>query len=335
MYNDEDLNLAAQAGALDKESVQRFQEFIAQSRQVRVADEERFRLVSSFNDIFVLIASCMLMLGAAFMVGRKWGIALCIVFAWILAEIFTRKKRMSSPSIVYALVFSIAPAVWVFSSNFLASGSSTQTYWLWAGGSALSALCAFAFWKRFQVPISVSLVTGAMVSCAYSILSSVTGTSQAFHTIFFLAAGLAVFALAMRYDMKDTRRTTVNADIAFWLHLLAGSLLVHTLFQLLVAAGLKGGSVFHAVSVLVLFLGLMLVAIVIDRRATLVSAAIYVITVLVANIQQMFAIQHTTPIVFVVVGSFLLLLSWGWGSVRRFILGWMPTSVTSRVPAAH
>ena len=44
-----------------------------------------------------------------------------------------------------------------------------------------------------------------------------------------LLCGLAVFALAMRFDLSDPKRQTRRTDIAFWLHMLAAPLIVHPL----------------------------------------------------------------------------------------------------------
>ena len=40
--------------------------------------------------------------------------------------------------------------------------------------------------------------------------------------------GLAIFATAMKFDMSDRNRVTQRTDIAFWLHLLAAPLIVHS-----------------------------------------------------------------------------------------------------------
>ena len=61
MYNDDDVQQAVQAGILDDQTAQAFKDFVAQQRQFPVVDEENFRLVSGFNDIFVVIAAALLL----------------------------------------------------------------------------------------------------------------------------------------------------------------------------------------------------------------------------------------------------------------------------------
>ncbi len=53
--------------------------------------------------------------------------------------------------------------------------------------------------------------------------------SDAVESAVFLGCGLAVFAAAMAFDISDRERVTRRADCAFWLHLLAAPLIVHSL----------------------------------------------------------------------------------------------------------
>ena len=64
MYSDEDLAAAVEAKILSADNVAAFRAFMAAQRQSAVADEEQFRLVTSFNDIFFTIA-CVLVFWAA------------------------------------------------------------------------------------------------------------------------------------------------------------------------------------------------------------------------------------------------------------------------------
>ena len=53
MYTDEDLEHAVKQGIFSRESVERFRQEMLRDRNTHTADEENFRLVASFNDIFV------------------------------------------------------------------------------------------------------------------------------------------------------------------------------------------------------------------------------------------------------------------------------------------
>jgi hypothetical protein len=71
-------------------------------------DEENFRLVTGFNDIFVVIACILLLVSVAWIgteLGAWFGPLLQTATAWGLAEYFTRKRRMALPSIFLLIAF--------------------------------------------------------------------------------------------------------------------------------------------------------------------------------------------------------------------------------------
>ena len=77
----------------------------------------------------------------------------------------------------------------------------------------------------------------------------------------------------MKFDMSDRNRVTQRTDIAFWLHLLAAPLIVHSIvYPLLTESALSPGA---AVAIVSLFAVLSLVALTVDRRALLVSSLLY------------------------------------------------------------
>ncbi len=70
-------------------------------------DDERFRLVTGFNDIFVSIGVS-LVLGDLWFISRPHGGTAVVLTSWALAEVFTRRLRMALPSILLSL--SVHPA---------------------------------------------------------------------------------------------------------------------------------------------------------------------------------------------------------------------------------
>ena len=56
MYSEDDITSAVQAGVLSAEGAAALGDFVARKRATSIVDEESFRLVTSFNDIFVAIA---------------------------------------------------------------------------------------------------------------------------------------------------------------------------------------------------------------------------------------------------------------------------------------
>ena len=80
-------------------------------------DEEHFRLLTGFNDIFVGIAAAILLVAVGWIgyyvaaaistaTARRPFIGLFVAAtAWGLAEFFTRQRRMALPSIILLLAF--------------------------------------------------------------------------------------------------------------------------------------------------------------------------------------------------------------------------------------
>ena len=89
MYTEEDLASAVQAGVLTEENAAAFRAHVAQLQSVSAVDEEHFRLVTGFNDIFVVIA-CVLLLVSVGWIGAAvaiWlGALAAALAAWALAE---------------------------------------------------------------------------------------------------------------------------------------------------------------------------------------------------------------------------------------------------------
>jgi hypothetical protein len=297
-------------------------------------DEEDVRLVTSFNDVFVT-------LGIALSVGSLIGLGASLAplltapavaaLAWGLSEIFTRRRHMAFPSIVLTALFTGAVAVSVMAPFGDHLGAALP---LVGGGAAF--LGAFFHWRRFRVPIGMAAMTaGAAAAAIGAVMLVLPDVLQAHTGIVFLVAGVAVFLFAMRWDTSDRQRRTRRSDTAFWLHVLAAPLIVHPL------AGLAG--VDHDVVVqsspwpaLVLFAVLAAVALIVDRRALLVSGLIYFGGSILALIQQAGWSSSTVGAATAgVVGAAVLLLSIAWTPLRDRLLPFVPASLRVHMPAAR
>jgi len=147
------------------------------------------------------------------------------------------------------------------------------------------------------------------------------------------AAGLAVFALAMRWDASDRQRITRRSDVAFWLHLLAAPLIIHPAFAMLGLVGVGGTTVAHAGVAVAIYLVLALVALAIDRRAVLVSALFYVLYAISALFRAAGSLNESFALTALVIGSAMMLLSAFWHPVRQRVLQWVPAAIRARLPA--
>jgi hypothetical protein len=162
---DEDLDAAVVAGILTAETASRLRDFVERRRAVPVADEEQFRLLTGFNDIFVSIALLMVLVALGWLGSRyaTWlGSGLVAVASWGLAEFFTKRRRMALPSILLLLAW--VGGVTVTALLVLTGASRGPPEAPTLALTGLSAgVAAYAHWLRFRVPITVAAGTCAVL----------------------------------------------------------------------------------------------------------------------------------------------------------------------------
>ncbi|HEY0626521.1 MAG TPA: hypothetical protein VGD10_07280 [Allosphingosinicella sp.] len=351
MYSETDLEAAVAAGALSAEQAQKFRDYVAGSRAAPAVDEEHFRLLTGFNDIFVSIAAVILLVALAW-IGQSIGPKiegngpspmmglLVAAAAWGLAEFFTRKRRMALPSILLLLafvggVFATAGFTLVLAvgeENF--DNNATLGGLVLAGAAAVATAAAWLHWKRFRVPITIAAGAAAVVGLVLALIAAAVGDTPQLENImlgFALLLGVGVFLFAMWWDASDPTRQTRRSDVAFWLHLLSAPLIVHPVFVLL---GLTEGtaSTGEAFLVIALYLALGFTALAIDRRALLVSALAYVLYALNQLFQNYGAVELSFALTALVIGSALLLLSAFWHSARRGVVRTLPATLQTKLP---
>jgi hypothetical protein len=311
-------------------------------------DDEKLRFITGFSDIFVTLGLALFLGALAYFVAKAsgwtamwFGLAAA---AWLLAEFFTRRRHMALPSIVLLAVFAVS----VFTgtndllagrpSGFLAGflgygdGGSAESPGMIAAAMLMTAVAVATHYIRFRVPITIAAGTAALGGMAVSLLFALAPDfARAAIRPVILVLGLAVFALAMRFDLSDSAHVTRRTDIAFWLHLLAAPLIVHPLISWFMGDG-SLSQVPTALAVLTLFVLLGVVAVVIDRRAMLVSGLIYAAYALSSLISTIGLADRTLPATMLVLGAFVLLLSAGWRPVRAALLRLLPTHLAHRLP---
>jgi MFS family permease len=331
VYSEEDLASAVTAGVLTDEAAEAFRTHVAQRQRSTAVDEEHFRLVTGFNDIFVVIA-CVLLLASLAGIGSSIativGAAAVAAAAWLLAEFFTRNRRMALPSIVLLLAF--VGGVLATGFLLLPSQSPDGVAIASAVASAVAAAAAWLHWRRFHVPITIAAGSAAVVACAFALFLWVAPDARNWLNALSLIAGVTVFAIAMRWDATDTLRQTRRSDVAFWLHLLAAPLLVHPIFTVL---GVSGGhaDLGQALAVVALYVAIALVSLAVDRRALMVSALTYVLFAFSALLKQYGVVSLSFAITAFAIGAGLLLLSAFWHPTRAFVLGFLPPALQQRL----
>ena len=311
-------------------------------------DDESLRFVTGFADIFVTIGLVLFLGALAFLMDAGTGSTLTYAglaaSSWLLAEFFTFKRRMALPSIVLLVVFVAAIfvlSVQIFGSLLPSSHAVPSLFWRLpardvaplALGALVTTGLAAVHYAHFRVPITIAAGTAALCVLAVAIVVGlIPAIGETALNVTLLVLGLAVFALAMGFDMSDPERVTRRTDIAFWLHLLAAPLIVHPLirgFMHGMDAQLTTGA---ALGILWVFLALGLVAVVVDRRAILVSALLYAGIAYGSLVRALGVQSYTVPIVLLSLGGFILLLSAGWQPLRRALLRRLPPRLAGRLP---
>jgi hypothetical protein len=360
MYSESDIEAAIAGGALTPDAATSLRNFVADSRSTYAVDEEHFRLLTGFNDIFVGIAAAILLLAVGWIGyyvppniegdGPSPFMGLFVAAtAWGLAEFFTRQRRMALPSIILLLAFiagvtatTVFGVVGTIGTDPFENNGALFTVVL-SAGAAMGAAAAWLHWRRFRVPITVAAGSAAVVAVTLGLVAStLIGDGQNIAPERFaqirsvlegvaLLLGIGVFLFAMWWDSSDPRRETRRSDVAFWLHLLSAPLIVHPIFSLL---GLTEGNVttVGAIAVILLYVVLGLVALAIDRRAMLVSALAYVLFALNSLFETYGVVELNVALTALIIGSALLVLSAFWHNARRAVVRPLPERLRMRLP---
>jgi len=366
MLNKTDLANAVSEGIITGEQAEQLNAF---SKRIHANDEsprfqeletrdEPFRLLRGFRDIFIALGILFLSIGATalnfaitgnalsfisvnpetgrslieFMTGAL-GAAILVIIGVVIAEIVTRKLRLPLSS----LILSLGIALWagIFGMQIATPAASLlvqSTAQLKSISIVLFFLSAFIgislFYVRYRLPFVMLVVAATLVGLSLSIISSIFHDLE-IHDLRFIIGGLGfiVFLFAMNFDLKDRLRITRLSENAFWLHLLAAPLMIHSI--------LAAGS-FDQINIpliLIVFAILTVIALIIDRRAFLVSSLLYMggaFTQIISALGLDDSLQFAVPVLFI--GLLVVVLGIGWSPLRRLIMTIVPSAIADRVP---
>lgn len=332
----------AQAGALVALADARLN-----ARTGAAAADEPFELFRGFNEVFIVVG--LVILGAGWLgswalvagtsngFGPVWATAAVATAAVIalLSEYFVRRRRMDAPAIALAVAWA-ATALWFWITRFdaltLFGGIDPQGL---VAPLALTTATVAAFWWRYRVPFAMALMAASGFGLVISGLAAASGRAASLSEMFLLSGsgpfawgtlvfGLALFGLAMRFDMSDPHRMTLRSANGFWLHVAAAPAIVNTIALSLLAVG--SGPALAALAVVLAALAA--VAIAIDRRSFLISAVGYV----VALLSQTADGASGGAVAVLALGAGVVALGAGWQRVRRPLLGLLPQLWRDRLP---
>ena len=370
MLQDTDLDAAVAAGIVSEAQASSLRELARRRERERAIDlghEERFRFMRGFNDVFFSI-------GIILFVGGFWyfmlHFAIMAAVVWALAELLVGRMRLVLPGILLAaafVVFVFAASIQLPVETWLGMQirprmpkaiSMLQALQYYPGGplmfaarALVAAGAAAVFYWRFKLPFALLPLAASLVVAAMGLAASAIPQTVAFSdAIVLLLCGLGVFAAAMVFDASDRERLTRRADCAFWLHLLAAPLTVHSVIWLLVLSPLAGDvgraagpltpdmNAVLALAVMLIVAVLAVVAVLIDRRALLVSGLAYLggaIGYALTSAKggslpsdQAFVFAATL----VILGAFVLTLGAGWVPLRRRLLALLSPAIANRLP---
>jgi MFS family permease len=356
MYSQQELDDAVSSGVISADAADALRAHVERQRSTAIADEEQFRLITGFNDIFVSIAAEILLFAVGWIgqsIGQSAGLTVdtdgpsflaplaVAATAWALALFFTAKRRMALPSILLllAFVFGVFATAGIGLVQGIGEGplnnNPAMQGVVGAIAAAVAAIAAWLHWRSFRVPITVAAGAAAIAAIAVGLLIAALGPSaESAKNIILglvLLLGVGIFLFAMWWDASDRARITRRADVAFWLHLLAAPMIVHPVFTLL---GLNDGNatIGEGLVVVVLYLAIGVTALAIDRRALLVSALAYVLFAMQQLFRQFGAVELNVALTALVIGSALLLLSAFWHQARVAVVRPLPDGLRARLP---
>jgi hypothetical protein len=308
------------------------------------ADEEDIRLLTGFTDIFsafVLGGLFIFITALASLAAGFLGGLLVAAAAWFLTRYFVVKRRFAACAILLTVAFGIGVTGTLI--------PATKWFAPFVAGGAL-----WMYWRQYKIPISAAL---AIVFATLGPVFLFFNPDSAFNLFdrnsnfnaILLAVGIVLFAVGIYWDVSDRERVTRRSDVAFWLHLAAGPLMVHGTFSLLglsnafgiMGGGLNAGQTDVSIWPVFLLVGFFaIVSIIVDRRPLLIASFSYLVFAIgILAYRQLSAGQanggQQFPAVLMTAtmatGTFIVVLAGAWSQIRRLLLSLLPKRMAERL----
>lgn len=320
MITKENLEKAAEQHIIQAEQVEPLYQFLREQPADTLADsrEEPLRFIRGFGDVFITLGIIFLVVSINII--NLSGLAYLIPAAGfiLLAEWLVRIRRLALPGMTILL------SILFFVYRAITDGSETSILL----GLSIVAVTSLLFYLRYKMPFS-HLPLAASLVAMFVIAIDVNAFKN---PIVFAVSGIVVFAVAMWFDSRDTERVSHLSDSAFWLHLLASPLLVHGLMlTMLTSKQTWLGVLSNEIIILCFFAVFFLTALLIDRRAMLISTQLYMIYAITQVFRDNVA-NTEDIIVFVLIGLGMFVIYFGayWYKSRRFIFRFLSGNAITR-----
>lgn len=339
-----DLDEAVKSGIITQAQAAALQGLPAQrqaARHLHAAGDERFVFMRNFNEFFITLGIVLLSIGLWVANSSFFGLGglflvVFIAVMWGLAEYLTRRLKLTLPSIVLALL--IVPGMaWYL--HIAMNAGSDETGWRGFPQDLLipalaASLAALLFYLRFRLPFTLLLLAGSLVVAFIAAYARILGdSSESVSYGLVLFTGLATLAAAQWYDMSDRERLTRRADCGFWLTLIAAPLIVHPIAGLISSgAEMTARTSLITIAVVVLFA---IAALIIDRRALLVSSLAYLGGAMVYAFTRLGGAQNALWITLLLIGASVILLGVSWHKARRAVMAFIPSLLAQYLPVVR
>ncbi|MFT5658761.1 MAG: hypothetical protein ACI9KN_002042 [Gammaproteobacteria bacterium] len=312
MISKEQLHKAVDKGILQADQVQPLLAFLQDANTPgETNQEEPLKFIRSFGDIFISLGIGILVFSISMLPLSQYEYLIPIVGFILAAEWLVRVRRLALPgiAILVSILFLVHKAI-LFDSE--------QSMLL---GFGLMSITSLIFYLRYKMPFSLLPLAGGIVAIAVTQI----GAELLANPIIFSALGLNVFAFAMWFDIRDTRRQTHLSDSAFWLHLLAAPLIVHgAMLSMLLGDHSWLQALDKEFLVVIFFVGFLLLALLLDRRAMLISTQMYMIYALTQLVPGQFSSSQSVMIYILMgLGLFIIFFGTYWYKSRSIIFGFL------------
>jgi len=314
------LQQAADQGIIHPEQVEPLFLFLNTSAvpSAELNAEEPLKFIRSFGDVFITLGVVLLVIAINMLALDGYTYLIPVAGFVIMAEWLVRVRRLALPGIgiLLAILYFVNKAI-----HFDHEHATTL-------GIATLCVTSLLFYLRYRMPFSLlPLATGIVTIVVIQI-----GIDVMENPIIFVALGLVVFAIAMVFDALDPSRVTHLSDSAFWLHLLAAPLIVHGAMVSMLTSDLTWiQSMNKEILMIIFFSGFFLLALLVDRRALLISTQLYAIYALTQLLQeQLSSSQNIVMYVMIGLGLFVIFFGTYWYLARRLIWGFLAGSRVSR-----
>ena len=280
--------------------------------------EEPLKFIRSFGDVFITLGVVLLVIAINMLQLAGYYYLIPAGGFIVLAEWLVRVRRLALPGI--AILISIL----YFVNKAIEFDHQNATTF----GLGVLCLTSLLFYLRYKMPFSLLPLAAGLVAIGITQI----GLDVIKQPLIFTGFGLLVFIVAMWFDMRDTARESHLSDSAFWLHLLASPLIVHgAMISMLFSEQEWILALGKEMIIVGFFGGILMLALLLDRRAMLISTQLYMIYALTQLLQGQLSSAQNIPIYILMgLGLFVIFFGTYWYKTRRLIFGFLSGSVISR-----